>query len=1659
MKGYIINKALTIFISVFAMGAHHLFANNTVTINQAGAQVDPTNSSSILFTVQFNEAVTGFDGSDLNFTGSTASGTLVGAVTEIAPNDGTRYRVTVTGMTGNGLVVVSVNAGAATLVSDGTTTTAASTSTDNQVTYDGAAPTATLYSPADNATGVTLNTNLDITFNEDIIKGSGTIELRRYADDGLVESFVLPAAAQVTIIGGGSQARINPSSNLLSSTQYYVIIPSTAFVDAAGNTFAGLSTKDDWDFTTVNTPPSISALNPADGATGVSINLSQVVITFDEAVVNVGTGANANNTIRIRDVAAAADIETIDPTSPGRVTISGGGNNIATISLTVALSPNKNYAVRIGNAVFQDTGGAAFAGTDDNTTWNFQSEAAPVISGYSSSPTCIGESIVINGTGFGASVPSVTVNGVSATVTAHTSTTITITVPATTTGTVSVTNNSNSLSGTGASLTVNPAINTSLNTFALPPSSFVGSSTSIRLDNSQNGVTYQLRKNSPAPAGNVGASQPGNGAQLSFPSGTYATPGTYVYEIRATSPGCTNATLTNTISVNVSSLSANAGNPATICAGQSHTLGGNPTAQGGSGFYQVTWNTVPPTGNFSTSTNPSVSPATTTTYRVTVDDNSGNPPVTSDVTITVNTPEPAGNLAIVLTPSNPTNTYQTDDAPVQLKYTISGIDGTYSGATRFEGTGVNAAARLFYPQAANLGLNIITLYYQNPAGCITSITKDVVVTNPGLFISGLDYTYCEESITDNLVISDPEFLPTATYIYGYRYTYQNDIRLYDYLTNQEIPEGSPGFDVNNFNNRLMTINPFYFGTYYKYFVATYQYQQLLYNPLAPATPTVLYTYSFPINIYFEVVPKPNILSKIPLQFCENDGAVELIVDPPPIVAGDISKFKIDNTSNGLSSSGGKVFFNPGTGGLPNSVSIKYTYTDTQSGCSSDYTQVSTIRRIPTIDFSFVNACEGDTVQFIPTISDPAQTKQYAFSFGDGKSEEVLSGTPKDIFHQYLDPQSYQVKLGALFTNGCADTIPKNLLVGKNPKFRYGWANVCEGQTTQFTAALEGNFNAPEVQSMNWNFGEGLPFNTGSFSATAQHVYTAPGKYNSSLSITSSTGCTIQKTREVYNVKHYKNGNKITGNNPYIQNFDASADSWISSGINSSWQWDVPQGAIINRDSSDTGTGKAWITNATGTYNSNEHSWVHSPCFDLTELERPVLRMDLRVLTDLKRDGAVLQVNTTNNTEGDIGWQTIGGPQQGIDWYNTLGIEGAPGGQALVGWSGFLDPNSWRTALIPLDDDLPPLGSAQRNAVRFRVAFGTQLNVLADASLEGFAFDNFSIDQRNRIVLLEQFTNNGGPNTPAEANKASNAAVNQFIGLPKTTNEIVKLEYHLGFPGPAPDPLFHNNEADANSRAAFYGITSTPSVRMDAEFENSAFSSWGEKRFDQQSLFTSKISIDTIITANTPAEKFNVEVRFTVLQDIPANTVLHIAVVEKNITSVTGANGETVFTQVMKKMLPDAAGTKYTNPLPKNFTDAVQYSWSPNAYDLNQLAVIAFFQNENTKEIYQTKFLSTPSYIPPATIITGVEPSILDQVRVYPNPANQEVRVSLTQKTPETIDLNMTDAIGRSVHRTTFVPGVVEKSIPTGDLPSGVYFIQLRNREGKNVIRKLVVVHN
>ncbi|MEG5211439.1 DUF4347 domain-containing protein, partial [Microcoleus sp. ARI1-A3] len=271
---------------------------------------------------------------------------------------------------------IFVNAGA-TVTASGVTyssnsaTNASTTATDNSNTYgtitllDTTPPTASTFTPADNATSVAVAANLVVNLSEAVQKGTGNIVIKKVSDNSVVETINV-TAANVTVTG--STVTVNPTADLAPGTDYYVEIAAGAIKDLAGNNYAGTTGATAWNFTTAvaaDTTAPTATFTPADNATSVA-DTANLVVNLSEAVQK-GTG-----NIVIKKVSDNSVVETIDVAS-ANVTVSGG---TVTINPTLELAPGTDYYVEIAAGAIKDLAGNNYAGTTGATAWNFTTAAA-----------------------------------------------------------------------------------------------------------------------------------------------------------------------------------------------------------------------------------------------------------------------------------------------------------------------------------------------------------------------------------------------------------------------------------------------------------------------------------------------------------------------------------------------------------------------------------------------------------------------------------------------------------------------------------------------------------------------------------------------------------------------------------------------------------------------------------------------------------------------------------------------------------------------------------------------------------------------------------------------------------------------------------------------------------------------------------------------------------------------------------------------------------------------------------------------------------------------------------------------------------------------------------------------------------------------------------
>ncbi len=1535
------------------------------------------------------------------------------------------------------------------------------------------------FSPANGATNVPTNNNIIISFNEPV---------RRIDDspitDGNVGALITlketnAAGADIvftaTINAGKTEITINPTGALPDLSDIYVAL---APVEDNANNATVLTAST---FTTADDTPPIITFSPTNGALNVS-TATNIVISFSESIRNIDnseiTNANVASLLTFKLTnAGGADVAFI-------ATINAGKTEI-TLVPSAALNQNQDYFVRINPvedasnnatvttsitfssedtlapvATFNPANGATNVNNSANIIITFNEPIRDLDNSELTNTTIDGKVILKLTDAAGANIPfNATINAGKTVVTIDP----TGALPDLSTIYVAINNVEDNFNnaitlqsitftttdGTPPVITFIPTNGTA--DVALSANLIINFDEPIRNINDSeitNGNVASLLtlKLTNAGGADVPFSATINVAQTQItidPTSNFLVNQVYYLAIAPIEDNFNNATPLTSITFQTVNLAVNAGTNRTICAGEITTLGGAPSISGGNGFFNIQWSSVP-VGFTSNVPNPSVAPTVTTTYTLLVEDSDGNTD-SRDVTVTVNTPTPPASLAIQFNPIKANDTYSTDDDPVQLTFTLNGSPGVFSGNTRFEGPGVNSQGffKYFYPQAGNIGENIIKLLYENAEGCITERTRTIRIVTPNDLISGIDALYCDIDQNDALLINQPESIPNAANPFGYRYVYKNSIVL-RYQDNTVVaPAPGSGYNVSGTN---ITINPGRLstqkGTGRYFFSPIYDIELLQYNIITGVTVYYIYeNYDF-FSIPFLVAPKPEIELQVDDLYCENDGFVRLAAVPRG------GEFRINNTSTGLSvDPAGDTFLDPSNVLLPDNIVISYEFTNVQ-GCFNREELPATIFRLPYLDFTFSNGCQGDSIIFTPQLGSPNNIQTYEWSYGlnNISSDELPGNAIEPSGFLYNVPGNYQIRIdySTNTTKPCKSDVVKTLVIGEIPSVNFNWSNVCLSDATTFNGLVTG-LGSSSISEANWDFnGSGYvvaPINT-------SFTYPTVGSRTASLRIVTSKNCTNEISKTVFTVP------KVASSElPYIEDFNTTNGGWVSginlnSTVGSSWLWDQPTGYDLAGDAD--GTGNAWFTNNTTApnlhYSLNEKSWVHSPCFDLRTIERPVLSVDIRVLLQKGLDGVVIQMDSTSLTNTENTWVTIGALNSTQNWYNALGLPGNPGVQALnqFGWTDDADTVSWRTALLPLDTYLPRI-PANREKVRFRIALGSQSSNLS-RELDGFAFDNFTIKERNRTVLLEYFTN--------KATTPFNGTVNSFALEPITFNtrsEILKLEYHLG--APAQDVIYAANPADPSARATFYGITTAPAVRLDAQFQSSPFSQWAIPVFSQRTLQSAPVTIDNINIEQVD-DDIIVKAAFTVIEELPVNTIAHMVLIEKQVPD----NGD-MFRYVVRKMLPNATGKKFTGILPVSATPIeLEERWTPSEQlisDPTQLAIVVFLQNEDTKEVYQAQYQDNLNFVP--TLITGLEPTLSSQIKVYPNPANEFVTISLPETYQQPVSLKLYDTFGRMVSQTEIAEGTTLKTLPTTDLSGGLYLLHLNFQTGTVVQKKVLVV--
>lgn len=218
--------------------------------------------------------------------------------------------------------------------------------------------------PADDAVRVPANSRLLMTFDEAVVKGSGSagISIRKVSDNTEWARF---AADDGRVQVEGTRVSIQPDKPFASGESYYVLLDAGVFSNASnGAPFAGISSASEWNFSAAEPdtiPPDVAAAAPQGGSVPVfsalQLNYGEIVFPSEGSLqlVNRTTG----------------DALSVSAVSPS---VTGGGSQSLTIVPPSVLVPGQEYRIDVPAGWVQDAAG----NKSPAYSWSFTTGSSPV---------------------------------------------------------------------------------------------------------------------------------------------------------------------------------------------------------------------------------------------------------------------------------------------------------------------------------------------------------------------------------------------------------------------------------------------------------------------------------------------------------------------------------------------------------------------------------------------------------------------------------------------------------------------------------------------------------------------------------------------------------------------------------------------------------------------------------------------------------------------------------------------------------------------------------------------------------------------------------------------------------------------------------------------------------------------------------------------------------------------------------------------------------------------------------------------------------------------------------------------------------------------------------------------------------------------------------
>lgn len=171
---------------------------------------------------------------------------------------------------------------------------------------------------------------------------------------------------------------------------------------------------------------------------------------------------------------------------------------------------------------------------------------------------------------------------------------------------------------------------------------------------------------------------------------------------------------------------------------------------------------------------------------------------------------------------------------------------------------------------------------------------------------------------------------------------------------------------------------------------------------------------------------------------------------------------------------------------------------TDVGCRDTVMGSVSVNPTPAVSINATDACAGDAVSFInSTVPNDNSITQWNWQFGDGNSSD--ENEPQ---HNYTTIGSFDVQLTATSDSGCVGAGTTQVEIYPYPETSFTFSGI-EGCTPiditfQDESTINPNYS---IATYEWNFGDG----SSSSEASPTHTYTTNGNFDVSLVTTTAVG--------------------------------------------------------------------------------------------------------------------------------------------------------------------------------------------------------------------------------------------------------------------------------------------------------------------------------------------------------------------------------------------------------------------------------------------------------------------------------------------------------------------------------------------------------------------------